>query len=181
MSAVARRYAKAVFSLAQDEKQIDAMGQQLRAAADLLWVPALRHVITSPLVSASRRRTIVQGVKAQLGLLPTVEKFLLLLADRHRLDEMPSIADQFQRLEDQSAGRARIVIRSAAPLIDAQRDQIVSRFQRALGKTIVARTEVDAQLVGGVVVEAEGKVYDGSVRTQLETLAKQIARTEIPS
>lgn len=176
MSAVARRYAKAVFALAQEQHQIEAVGQQLLAAMELLATPPLPEVIASPLLAAERRRAIVRTVSQQLALSPVMSTFLLLLADRRRLDQMASIADHYQRLEDRALGRVRLLIRSAVPLSENQRTRIADAFQRMLGRTVLARVEVEPALLGGVIAEAEGKVYDGSVRTQLERLGQLTAR-----
>ena len=61
------------------------------------------------------------------------------------------------------------------PLDDAQRQALIAAFERKLGRTVLAETTVDPQLLGGVVVDVEGTVYDGSVRTQLQSLANRIA------
>jgi F-type H+-transporting ATPase subunit delta len=55
-------------------------------------------------------------------------------------------------------------------------DRLRDRLQRISGKQIVLQQETDPSLIGGVVVEFEGKVYDGSVRTQLENMKQRIAR-----
>ena len=175
MSAVARRYAKALFSLAQEQKQIEVVGQQLFVAAAELELPELAELANSPRLSVERRRALVGALSQQLCLAPLVATFLSLLADRQRLGQVQAIAVRFQQLEDQALGRIRMTIRTATPLSDAERDQIAARFGQQLQRTIVASTEVDPTLLGGVVVIAEGKVYDGSIRSHLERLAKQMA------
>ena len=178
MSAVARRYAKALFSLAQEQAQIETVAAQLLAASAELTVPELAELANSPRLSSPRRRALVDAVSQQLSLAPLVNTFLSLLADHQRLRELPAIATRFQELEDQALGRVRMTIRSATSLPDAERDEISAAFGRQLGLTVIARTEVDPTLLGGVVVVAEGKVYDGSIRSNLERLAKQMAHPD---
>jgi F-type H+-transporting ATPase subunit delta len=178
MSSVARRYARALFELAQEQGQIDVVGTQLAAAAAELRIPELAEMADSPRLSADRRHALVQAVAEQLSLTPLVTTFLLLVSDNRRLKELSGVAEQFQRLEDQALGRVRMTIRSAVPLSDAQRDAISSAFGRQLERTVIARTAVDPSLLGGVVVEAEGKVYDGSVLSNLERLAERMANPD---
>jgi F-type H+-transporting ATPase subunit delta len=175
VSSVARRYARALFELAQEQGQLEAAGRQLFDAAAELRIPELAEVAASPRLSAERRHALVDAVAKQLSLSPLVETFLLVVSDHRRLGELTSVAEQFQRLEDQALGRVRMTIRSAAPLADAQQEAIAQSFAARLGKKVITRTEVDPELLGGVVVETEGKVYDGSVRSNLERLAKRMA------
>ena len=178
MSAVARRYAKALFSLAQEQGQIETVGEQLFAAAAELEVPELAELANSPRLSIERRRALVGALSQQLSLIPLVATFLSLMADRQRLREFSAVARIFQELEDQALGRIRMTIRAATPLSDAERDQIAANFGQQLQRTIIATTEVDPTLLGGIVVAAEGKVYDGSIRSHLERLAKQMAHPD---
>ena len=178
MSAVARRYAKAIFALAQEQKQLDIVGEQITAAADLLDTPELAAVTSSPLLAPERRTAIMRAVLDQLAASPLVSTFLLLLAEHRRLDQLRWVVKEYERLEDEALGRTRLAIRTSEPLLPAQRKEIVGAFERLLSKTVISREEVDPALLGGVVVDAEGKVYDGSVRTQLERLRRDIARFE---
>ena len=179
MSAVARRYAKAVFALAKELQKIESVGAELGAAAHLLGAPALAEVISSPLLSTTRRNAILDAVRQQLSLSPTAANFLSVLGDHLRLAQMDAIVEQYQRLEDRALGRIRLLIRTAAPLADDRQAEIAAVFEGQLGKTVISRVETDPTLLGGIVVEAEGKVYDGSVRTQLERLSREIARSDI--
>lgn len=178
MSSVARRYAKAIFALAEEQRELETIGRQLLAAAAEMAIPDLAEVASSPRLSTERRHALVEAVAQQLQLSPVVTTFLELLADKQRLAELGPIADHFQRLEDQALGRVRMRIRSAVPLGDADRDRIAAAFGRELGRTVLATTEVDPSLLGGVVVEGDGKVYDGSVLSQLDRLAKQLAHPD---
>lgn len=178
MSSVARRYAKALFDLAKEQGQIESIGEQLFAAAGELSIPEVAELANSPRLSSDRRHALIGAVAQQLSLSPLVTTFLELLADKQRLRHLASIARMFQKLEDEALGRLRMTIRSAKPLPDAERDEVAAAFGRQLQRTVIATTEVDPELLGGIVVDADGKVYDGSVRSQLERLAKQIAHPD---
>ncbi len=173
--AVSRRYAKALFALAKDSKTLQPTADQLlrlaAVAADATGGPVLR----SPLLSVSRRHELAKMLARELTLSDLLARFLQLLADQQRLGELPAIADRYQQLLDAQLGRVRLTIRSAAPLDAKQEADVVSVFATLTGKQVISRVVVDTDLLGGVVVEVEGKVYDGSVRTQLDRLAKELS------
>jgi F-type H+-transporting ATPase subunit delta len=114
-------------------------------------------------------------VAEQLKLRPIMRDFLSLLADHRRLDQLVGIADQYQKIIDQMLGRVRATITSATPLTAEQGEAVTGALARQTGRTVLVEEQVDPQLLGGVVVDIEGKVYDGSLRTQLEALATNIA------
>ena len=87
------------------------------------------------------------------------------------------MAEYFQLLLDQELGQVRITMRGARTLDAQQQEQIAGAFARLTGKHVVPTVAVDPELLGGVVVEVGSKVYDGSVRTQLERLAKELGGT----
>lgn len=177
MSSVARRYAKALFSLAQDANHLEATASELERLATLANAPDLRDILGSPLLSVKSRTQLVQGIVKDLKLSDLLTRFVRLLADHQRLAELSSIQHHFDRLLDASLGRVRATIRSASRLDPHQQNALVATFSKLTGKQVVASVVVDAELLGGVVIEVGGRVYDGSVRTQLDRLAKQLAGT----
>lgn len=177
MSSVARRYAKALFSLAQEANSVEATASELGRLAALANAPELRDILSSPLLSVSSRTQLVQAIAQDLKLSDLLTRFARLLADHQRLAELPFIQHHFDRLLDASLGRVRATIRSASRLDPHQQNALVATFSKLTGKQVVPNLIVDAELLGGVVIEVGGRVYDGSVRTQLERLAKQLAGT----
>lgn len=175
MSSIARRYAKALFSLARDEGTLDATGNELERLARLAADPQLGPVLANPLLSEAARRSLARTVGEGLALARTTRNFVGLLADHQRLDQLAGIADQYRRLVDQELRRVRATLTSARPLDPPQEAAVKAKLEQITGKTVLAERRLDPALLGGVVVEVEGRVFDGSVRTQLERLAASIA------
>lgn len=178
---VARRYAKALFALARDARVLDTVAAELVDLRDAFRDPAVVHVLGSPMMTVARLTGLTQQITTQLRLSELTGKFLGVLAANRRLDQLPGVCDRFQELHDQALNRIRVAIRSAVALPSARVSEIVATFERLSGKTVLANVDTDPALLGGVLVEAEGKVYDGSVRTQLDHLAREItgARTHL--
>jgi F-type H+-transporting ATPase subunit delta len=175
MSAVARRYAKALFALAKEASALQQTADDLARVAAVTADAHVGPVLCSPLLSAAHRSALVQTMGRELALSDLLTRFVRLLADQQRLTEMRAIADHFQATLDQEMGRVRISVRSARALDSKQEGDLVAAFRKLTGKDIIPSVVVDGDLLGGVVVEVEGKVYDGSVRTQLDRLAKELS------
>ena len=172
---IARRYAKAIIAVAQEQNALDQTGDELRVLRALAEDPQIAQALANPLLAAAARRGLARMLADQLTLRPIMRNFLSLLADHRRLDQLGGIADQYQKLLDHMLGRVRATLSSATPLNDAQRDAIINALARQTGRTVLAEQQVDPRLLGGVTVNVEGTVYDGSLRTQLEALAARIA------
>lgn len=173
--AVSRRYAKALFSLAKDQGVLESTAGELLGLGKVAASPALAQVLRSPLLSPSRRTELANTLSADLKLSDLLTRFVHLLADRQRWAELPAIADYFSRLLDDEKGRVRLDVRTAMELTETQQKQLVEAFAGLTGKEVIPTVTVDADLLGGVVAEVRGKVYDGSVRTQLDRIAHELA------
>ncbi len=173
--AVARRYAKAIFSLAEEEGTLEATATSLEGLAAVAADPEIAAAITNPLLAPAARQALAKTLADALKLPPTVRNFVALLADHHRLDQLVPIHRQFQRLVDEALGRVRATVTSAVDLGGDRERELLSAFERASGKTVLAEWRVDPELLAGVVVDIRGTVYDGSLRTQFDRLARTIA------
>ena len=173
---LSRRYTKALFQLACEAAQEDAIGQEIESFLGAYAGSELQRVLTNPAFGIdSRKRTLIQ-VSNRLQLSILAIHFLLLLLERDRLSYLASIAALYRRLLNESKGRVEAKVVSPGSLEAVMVDRLRDMLQRISGKQIVLQQETDPSLIGGVIVEFEGKVYDGSVRTQLENMKQRIAR-----
>ena len=171
---IARRYGRALFDLASEAGSVDEIGAQLAelaAAVESLEAGALAPGLLTP----AQRDSLAKALVARVGGSSTISNFIGVLAANDRLEQLPGVRDQFEKLADTEAGRVRVTIRSASPLSDAERAALKTKFESITGRRVLETVEVEPDLLGGVTVEAEGRVYDGSVRTQLERLERQMA------
>ncbi|MBI3785782.1 MAG: ATP synthase F1 subunit delta [Deltaproteobacteria bacterium] len=174
MSSVSRRYAKALFTLAKEAKVLEPTAEQVDRLAAVVHDPSVGPVIASPLLAPSKRTEMAKMLGRELALSDLLTRFLLVLADHKRLGELPMIGLSYNRLLDAELNRARAVIRTATALDPQQQAELIDKFARLTGKQVLAQVAVDPSLLGGVVVEVEGKVYDGSVRNELDRLSAQL-------
>jgi F-type H+-transporting ATPase subunit delta len=172
---IARRYAKAIIAVAKEQDALEQTGDELRVLRALGADPEIAQALANPMFTVPVRRRLALTIAERLTLRPIMRNFLAVLADHGRLDQLVGIADQYQRILDTMLGRVRATITSATPLSSEQIDAVTAALARQTRRTVLVEQHTDPQLLGGIVVDVEGKVYDGSLRTQLEGLATSIA------
>ena len=176
-AAAARRYAKALFALAQEDNRLAEVREELARLGKLLAGNVeLRAVLFQPLHPASERRAVLQAVCDAIGAGPLLRKFQSFLVDQRRLVDWDTIEAEYGRLADAAAGLTQARVISAAPLSPEQRERLQRALERKSGGRVQLALEVDASLVGGVVAQVGDLVYDGSLRTQLRQLRASLAR-----
>ncbi len=173
----AKRYARALFALAQDESRVEAVRGELGGFATLLEKNAeLREVLLRPLYPAAQRTAVLEAVADRLGASPLLRKFFALLIHHRRIVEFAAVLEEFDRLADLAAGRVQARVSSAAPLSDAQRERLRAALAARTGSDVRLEVELDPGLLGGVVAKVGDLVYDGSLKTQLEQLRANLTK-----
>ena len=172
---LAKRYARALLDLARRDGTLQPSGEELGRAAAAFAEPRLRPLCLSPAIDARARLRTTQAVIGALGVSKTVGHLISLLAERDRLTLLPDVSRWYEALLDEELGRARVAIRSAAPLTAAEKNELVELARGLTGRReVLASTEVDGELLGGVVLDIGGTIYDGSLKAQLARLSKEM-------
>jgi len=178
-SSIARRYAKALFALAEEQGRIEPWSESLQSLrAALASSPELREALGSPALGRDQQRGVVAALAGALRLPDEVKNLLLLLADRGRLGYATAVADRFRDLADAKLGRVRARVTSAVPLSAAEAGRIAERLAGITKGQVLLETAVDPSLLGGVVAQVGSTVYDGSVRSQLEELSRAMKQQQ---
>jgi F-type H+-transporting ATPase subunit delta len=173
---LSRRYSKAFFQLAQEQRQEEVIGQEIAAFLAAYTSSALPAVLNNPVFAMDSRKRILVEIAKSLQLSPLSSHFLSLILERDRLTHLAAIVSCYSRLLNQARGRVDAHVVGASPLDQAMLTRLRETLRGISGKEVVLHEETDPALIGGVLVELEGKVYDGSVRTQLEKMKQRIAR-----
>ncbi|MDR5860123.1 F0F1 ATP synthase subunit delta [Halomonas eurihalina] len=172
---VARPYAKAAFERAAERQALADWSGMLDTAARIVADGEMRHrVLSNPrLTSAQKTQALIDicgdAIDDEAG------NFLRLVGQKGRLAALPAIAEQFERLKAQREKRIDVDIVSAFPLGDAQQDKLASALAKRLDREISITTQVDKNLLGGVILRAGDTVIDGSVRGRLNRLHEALS------
>ena len=174
MSRLSKRYAKALFSLTLDEKQLDSVKKDIHKLNGLLAEDGdFSAFITNPIISRSRQMSVVKdtfsGVVSELVL-----NFLLLLARKKRLNVLPEIILDFNRLILVHNNQIHAEVFSSSPLTDGQIDKIRQRLAKLTNKEILMNTSIDEDLLGGFTIRVEDVIIDNSIRYQLSKLKDKL-------
>ncbi|MCL6697187.1 F0F1 ATP synthase subunit delta [Sphingomonas sp. NSE70-1] len=172
-ASLAGRYATALFGLARDEKQIDAVTRSLATVeAAIAESPDLRTLATSPLIDRVDAGRAMRAVTPALGIDPITGKFLGVLADNGRLRELKAVIKIFRQLAAQHRGETTAEVISARPLDDGQMTALKSNLKARLGRDVAVEAKVDPEILGGIIVRHGSQMIDASIRTKLNTLAQ---------
>lgn len=172
---VAERYAKALLGIASDKKKIEPFGKDLDAmAAPYAASAELRLVLSHPGIAIDQRKAVLNGLLGKIPLDVNVANFFRLLVDRSRFDLLPQIVVAYQRLADEKAGRVRGLVYSAAKLSSMHLSALIKAMSDVVKREVLLAEVVDESLIGGLRVEIEGRVYDGTVKGQLARIREKL-------
>lgn len=173
---LSRRYTKALFQLAREAGAEEKIGQEVEQFYSAYSQTELQRVLTNPAFALETRKRILLQVLATQQLSLLTRHFLSLLLERDRLPYLPSIVNAYRRLLNEARGRIEAKVVSAGALEADRLVQLRDRLRALSGKDVLLQQETDPSLLGGLLIELEGKIYDGSIRTQLEKMKQRIAR-----
>ena len=170
-SKVSKRYAKALFSLGQEDGNFEQYGRELFEFVEFFQDNEdFRKVVSNPIFALEDRKKILEIVLDKSNFSGLMNNFLHLLLDKNRIKAIEAIADHYSGLTDAVSGVARAEIITAIPLRDELLGGIEKSLEGLTSKKIKAEIREDKDLIGGIVVRIGDLVLDGSVRAQLEGL-----------
>ena len=170
----AKRYAQAVFEIALGRKELDRWQSDLRTIASLGEDDTLIAWLENPKFRFDDK---VRLLSEQLGgINPLALNLVYLLVARGRLSMIGGIADEYQRLLDSYRGIELAEVITAVPLDDEDRLRLGERLGAVVGKKVVVKPEVDSSLIGGFIARIGGRLLDGSTRSKLEALKRELVR-----
>jgi F-type H+-transporting ATPase subunit delta len=178
---IARRYARALFELALEQKAEDAVVRDLQSAMGKL--AASREVAAS--VFDPRTERGVRRDAATKLLPPTAHPlardFVGFMVDRGREQLLPVATEELGALLRDHRGEAEAEVVSAAPLDDEARRALAAKLGEVTGRKITLKESVDATLLGGVRVKVGSMLLDGSVKRRLDSLRDELRRVPLPA
>jgi len=171
MPIIEKRYAEAMVEIAYQKGELDLYQQELKEATDLFKGDQdFELLMTNPEIKIDKKKEIVKMLFGSSFKIETIN-FLLLLLEKGRIKNLPSICDEFYKKADEKRNTLNITIISAKDLEQSQIVKIKEKYKKQYNATGVnAFFEIDPDLIGGVKVKIGDKVVDGSIRGRLESL-----------
>jgi len=168
----ARRYAQAVFEIALERKELDRWQSDLRKIASLGEDAGVIAFLESPKLHFDDKAKLLSE---QLGdMNPLALNLVYLLVIRGRLNMVGDIAEEYQRRLDNYRGIEQAEVTTAVAIDDEDKQRLAEHLGAVVGKKVVFKTEVDSSLIGGIIARVGGKLLDGSTRSKLEALKREL-------
>jgi F-type H+-transporting ATPase subunit delta len=172
---VARVYADALLDAALKRDQPDQVLQEFQELVDTVLKPnpQLLDFFDNKTISKEKKAELLQRVFPGRSS-DLLANFLLVLNEHERLDLIQPILHAYIILNNERARRMIVQVRSAVPLLDHQRERLVNELRQVFQQEPVLQTQVDPEMLGGLVVRVGDWLYDASVRSRLDSLRNQL-------
>ena len=175
-TAVARRYAKALFELL-DQSSIEATRGMLNGLSQAMKDSfSLRHVVASPAFGVDEKIAVLTELGGRLDCPSAGKAFIGQLVKKNRIGFLPDIADAFGKLVDQSKGTQQVTVSSAAALPKAEQDRIKTRLRETLKREVDVSFQTDANHLAGLRIHIGSTLVDSTVRGRLNAMQTLLTR-----
>lgn len=173
-SRVAKRYARALFEVALESKQLELVEADLKSLQESYrQSQEFSALIDSPVISTvAKQQAFSASFKKRLN--DITFRFVTLLISKNREILLMQIVEEFGDLLDQHRGIVRGDVYSVTPLSEEQVKNLVAQLNRMTGKNVLITRHLDESLLGGIVIKLQDKVFDASLRNKLEKLRQTL-------
>lgn len=169
-TAVARRYAQALFELL-DQSNLPSTRVALNGLGDAIKTSAsLRHVVASPAFGTDDKIAVLTALGSRLGCPPVGQTFLGQLVRKNRVGFLPEIAVAFAKLVDESKGTQQVTVSSASALSQADQDRIKTRLREQLRREVDVTFQTDQDHLAGLQIRIGSTVVDSTIRGRLQAM-----------
>ena len=175
LTTLARPYAKAAFSLAQDAGALEAWQSMLQLASQIAGEEQVAGVLENPLVSPAQAVGLITAAAGE-GFDEQFRVFLDVLGVNRRLPLLAEIAALYTRLKQEAESLLRVRVVAARALEPDQAKRLTEALARRFECAIELESEIDPAVLGGAVIYAGDQVIDGSLRGRLKKLGKALSR-----
>jgi len=173
---VAKRYAKALFSIAVEKDQLEQTRNEINSFHNLLQNQSrLRSYLFSPEIEKNEKMKIVQELLQDKVSVLFVQ-FLLVLIKKGRQAQFADIVIGFNRMYERKINRISAMVTSAIELDQALLDEFEKQLATVFDAKILLKNKVEPDILGGFIVSVDGKAIDGSVRKQISELKESLGK-----
>ena len=171
-STSSKRYAQAIFDLAVEKDRIDEWAGDLAAISEAVKEDELRAFLQHAKVPLSSKMLVINQAFSTAD--ATIQNLVSLLISRGLTDRIGQVEEWYLRLLNQRRGREDVEVWSAVDLDDGEKDRVKEFLEQLLQKDVELHAQVDPGILGGLVMRVGDKLIDGSARTRLERMGRQL-------
>lgn len=172
-SDLAKRYARAFFDIAVEERKIEDYGRELASFSTMvLQNKDLQEFLGNPIFELKAKKSVVEELLALVKMSDRTANFVRLLVDKQRIGMLAEVENAYKELMDKTLKKVRVSVRTAYPLNAELEQALKQRVAEMTGKEVEMTVEDDTSLIGGLVVRVGDTLYDGSIKAQLGNIRK---------
>jgi F-type H+-transporting ATPase subunit delta len=172
---IARRYSTALADVVISHKEADSVRAELATLGELFESnDQLKNVFSNPSITHSNKEKVLDALMSKAKPSKTTSNFLKVLLQNGRLADIADINKRFASVLEERSGTVSAQIVSARELPPDEKAEFEKNLQKITGKKVNIKYEIDKDIIGGVITRIGSTVYDGSVKTKLETLKEQL-------
>ncbi|MFC1902284.1 ATP synthase F1 subunit delta [Chloroflexota bacterium] len=168
----ARRYAQAIFELALEKKELERWQADLQEIVGMVGDASFLAALESPKIKFDDKTRMLTELLGEVS--PLALNLARLLIAKAGIGMIGDIAVEYQRLLDGYHGIEPAEVITAVPLDDKDNQKLVERLSAIAGKKVVLSSAVDPDIIGGIVARIGGKLLDGSTRSRLAALKREL-------
>jgi F-type H+-transporting ATPase subunit delta len=171
VSGLAARYAAALFDLADERHEFDAVAADLRELRSMLQQSGdLTRLLRSPVLSREDQGKAIAALAEAAGLSSLTRDFLGVVARNRRLFAVPEMIEAYLRRLAERRGEVTAQVTVATPLDEARHTALTEQLRRAVGARVAVDVRVDPSLLGGMIVRIGSRMVDASLSSRLQRL-----------
>ena len=171
-STIAKRYARAFFEIAEEEKQLEKYYSELNGFSSIIaGNEDLRGFLANPIFDQSEKKAVVTSILQKTDISGITANFLKLLADKQRIVILKDIVEAYRELMDEALKTVRVSVNTAFPLSSELLKKLQDSLESQTGKQVQMTVMEDQSLLGGIVVRVGDTLYDNSIKTQLNNIS----------
>ena len=174
MAATGNNYAEALFMLAREENLIDEFYKDLKFVKDVFKdSPEYLQFLSTPSISKSERTAaLAQAFEGKIN--EHILSFLQLLCEHGKAEQFFDCVSEYERLREWAKNTVVATVKTAVELSDAQKHRLIKSLEKRTKKSVTLNCIVDSTLLGGIQVEIDGELLDGSVKNNLRRVREVI-------
>jgi len=174
--AYGRRYAQAIFEIALEKKELERWQADLQKIAGAAGDETFLAVMESPKIKVDKKTELLKKSLGDIN--PLALNLMLMLITRGGVGMIGEIAGEYQRLLDAYHGIQTANVITAVPLEEKDKEKLAENIGALVGTRVVLKSEVDPEILGGIIARVGGKLLDGSTRSKLAALKRELVGME---
>ncbi|SVE61947.1 uncharacterized protein METZ01_LOCUS514801, partial [marine metagenome] len=168
---IANRYASALYELATESKNVDAVLKDLEfLQKGMKENKDLKLLVKSPLIASDEKQKIMEKILSKQSSDKLTINFLKIISNNKRFDHLSSIISQFMNINAQKRGNVLADVTSADELSDKQKNEINDQLKSTLGEKLSLNFKVDKKIIGGLIIKVGSKMIDSSLASKINKL-----------